>query len=168
MDGRVMRGRGPRQSPLRTLTFLSILMVGAIALYTRDGGHHGTTHAAAVPYHHPSQTCVTVDYDYTRDKNILQHAWDAWAKGQPVRLHIAREKADAHRSASLRGIPTKPGYDRDEYPPAMSREGGQGADVRYVRSAENRRTGNEMREQLQGYPDGQCFEYEKPPLTGSK
>jgi len=30
----------------------------------------------------------------------------------------------------LRGIPTKKGFDRDEYPPAMSDEGGKGADVR--------------------------------------
>jgi hypothetical protein len=45
----------------------------------------------------------------------------------------------------LKGIPTKPGYDRDEYPPAMSDEGATGANVRYVLSAENRSAGSVMR-----------------------
>ena len=47
-------------------------------------------------------------------------------------MHIDRENEELHRSQSLAGFPTKPGYDRDEYPPAMSREGGTGASVRYV------------------------------------
>ncbi len=28
--------------------------------------------------------------------------------------------------------PSKAGYDRDEYPPAMFKEGGKGASVRYI------------------------------------
>jgi hypothetical protein len=61
----------------------------------------------------------------------------------------------------LRGIPTKPGYDRDEYPPAMSDEGGTRADVRYVLSAENRSAGSVMRNQLAPYCDEQRFIFER-------
>ena len=42
---------------------------------------------------------------------------------------------------ALQGIPTRSGFDRDEYPPAVAREGGKGAHVRYVRSSENRSAG---------------------------
>jgi hypothetical protein len=51
--------------------------------------------------------------------------FDARRKGKPRILHIRRDEADANRRASLRGIATKPGFDRDEYPPAMSDERGK-------------------------------------------
>jgi hypothetical protein len=55
----------------------------------------------------------------------------------------------------------KRGYDRDEYPPAISDEGGKGADVRYVRSAENRSAGSVMRYQLAPYCNEQRFIFER-------
>jgi hypothetical protein len=58
-------------------------------------------------------------------------------------------------------IPTKRGYDRDEYSPAMSDEGGKGADVRYVLSAENRSAGSVMRFQLAPYCNEQRFIFER-------
>jgi hypothetical protein len=83
-------------------------------------------------------------YPYTAD-----HVIDAIAAGEPAILHIDRAGADANRDASLRGIPTRAGYDRDEYPPAVSREGGAGANVRYVPSADNRGAGTIMGEGLE-------------------
>jgi Deoxyribonuclease NucA/NucB len=91
-------------------------------------------------------------YPYTGD-----HVVDAIAAGEPAILHIDRAGADANRDASLRGIPTRVGYDRDEYPPAVSREGGAGADVRYVPSSDNRGAGTVMGERLSSYCDGQSF-----------
>jgi Deoxyribonuclease NucA/NucB len=93
-------------------------------------------------------TLVVVDLDNVKHRHILDHAFDARRKGHPRVLHIRRYEARANRRASLRGIATKPGYDRDEYPPAMSDEGGKGADVRYVLSAENQSAGSVMRHQL--------------------
>jgi hypothetical protein len=91
-------------------------------------------------------------YPYTAD-----HVVDAIATGEPRILHIHRAGANANRDASLRGIPTRAGYDRDEYPPAVSREGGSGADVRYVPSSDNRGAGTVMGERLSPYCDGQRF-----------
>jgi hypothetical protein len=91
-------------------------------------------------------------YPYTAD-----HVLDAIAAGAPRILHIDRAGADANREESLDGIPTRDGYDRDEVPPAISREGGAGADVRYVPSADNRGAGAAMGEQLEPYCDGQAF-----------
>jgi hypothetical protein len=70
-------------------------------------------------------------------------------------------RGNRERRASPEGIPTKPRYDRDEYPPAMSDEGGNGADVRYVRSAENRSAGSVMRFQLARYCNEQRFIFER-------
>jgi hypothetical protein len=93
-------------------------------------------------------------------RHILDHVFDARRKGKLRILHIRRDEAVANRRASLKGIPTKPGFDRDEYPPAMSDEG---ADVRYVRSAENRSASSVMRRQLTPYCNEQRFIIERWP-----
>lgn len=106
---------------------------------------------------------IVVDLDNTRHISILRHAWAAISDGQPERLHVARDLADRHRREALRGIPTKPGFDRDEYAPAFSREGGRGASVRYIRSSVNRSAGAVMGNQLEDYCDGQRFRLERRP-----
>jgi hypothetical protein len=96
-----------------------------------------------------------------KHRHIIDHALDARRKGKPRVLHIRRYEADANRRASLRGIPTKKGFDRDEYPPAMSDEGGKGASVRYVGSSENRSAGSVMGSQLRRYCNEQRFIIER-------
>jgi hypothetical protein len=86
---------------------------------------------------------------------------DARRDGHPRILRIKRGEAAANRKASLKGWPTRPGFDRDEYPPAMSDEGGKGADVRYIRSKENRSAGQLIGRQLRPYCDSQKFVYER-------
>ena len=59
-----------------------------------------------------------------------------------LRRSLAQTRSRRNQSATvlldvrLRGIPTRRGFDRDEYPPALSDEGGRGAHVRYVKSSE--------------------------------
>jgi hypothetical protein len=106
---------------------------------------------------------VIVNLPNREDGPVLRHAWDAVRAGQPEILHIDREDAQAHRRASLRGIPAKPGYDRDEYPVAASVEGGAGADVRYIDPHANRSAGAIMQHQLEPFCDGQAFRYERRP-----
>lgn len=100
---------------------------------------------------------VVVNLDDQKNNDTIAHARAAVIVGKPRVLHIARTLADAHRNASLRGIPTKRGFDRDEYPPAASSEGGRGADVDYVESSDNRSAGSRMKIQLKPYCDGQAF-----------
>lgn len=83
-----------------------------------------------------------------------QHILDAQASGYPSTLTLDRPGRNARRAASLRGIPTRPGMDRDEYPPAVFAEGGAGASVRHVPSSDNRSAGGQMSAQLAGVPDG--------------
>lgn len=108
----------------------------------------------------PCQTtplAVVVNLDDQKNDDTIAHARAAVIAGKPRVLHIARGLASIHRHESLRGIKTRHGFDRDEYPPAASLEGGTGADVEYVKSSDNRSAGSRMKIQLTPYCDGQSF-----------
>lgn len=119
--------------------------------------------AIATTGHAQAPSCVTVspgvyvDLNNLTNAQTIAHERAAVANGEARILHIDRPDADAHRAESLRGIPARSGFDRDEYPPAMSREGGTGADVQYISPADNRSAGSRMRAQLAPYCEGQAF-----------
>jgi hypothetical protein len=105
---------------------------------------------------------VVVNLDDVKHANLIAHEADALALGYPRQLTLERDNADARRKADLRGIPTRPGFDRDEYPPAVTEESGLHSDgrrasVEYVPSSENRSGGSVLSHQLAGYCDGQRF-----------
>jgi len=80
----------------------------------------------------------------------------------PRLLTLERDNADGRRRQDLKGIPTRAGYDRDEYPPAVSEESGLHTDgrrssVAYVPSSENRSGGSVLGRALSGFCDGQKF-----------
>ncbi|PLT45478.1 competence [Paenibacillus pasadenensis] len=87
------------------------------------------------------------------------HIRDAIADGHSAICTIDRAGADANRKESLKGIPTKSGYDRDEWPMAMCDEGGAGADVRYVPSSDNRGAGAWVGNQLSSYANGKRIKF---------
>jgi hypothetical protein len=108
---------------------------------------------------------VRVRFDDDRWPHIADHIRDAQRlRDQRGRLrfrrvfHIDRAGADENRRQSLQGILTRKGFDRDEYPPAVAREGGKGAHVRYVRSGENRSAGSFMGHELEGFCSKQRFQ----------
>lgn len=136
-------------------------LLATAAVLSVSGGGVALVSSDDAPSCRTQQRPAVVDLDDRAHDRVLDHAHDAIRKGHPRRLHIDRHGAEENREESLRGIPTKPGYDRDEYPPAVSREGGRGADVRYVESRENRSAGSVMGRQLRGFCDGQSFELER-------
>ena len=69
-------------------------------------------------------------------------------------MTIDRGGASARRKASLKDVDTVPGFDRDEYPPAMSKEGGKGASVKLIKPSDNRGSGASISSQLRKYPNG--------------
>src|SRR5215218_721889 len=92
--------------------------------------------------------------------NVQRHFRGAFRRGWPRRLVVNRRGADARRERVLRDIPTREGFDRDEYPPAVGRGRGPGlergrnprgwkADVRYVPSSENRSHGATLGDRLE-------------------
>jgi hypothetical protein len=112
----------------------------------------------------PSRACVSpqavvkVGFSKTKYPNIRRHYLAAVREGWPKVLTVHRAGADARRDKLLRPIATRPGMDRDEYPPAVAR-GSYRADVAYVPSSENRSHGSTMGLKLRRYCDGTRFEY---------
>ncbi len=88
-----------------------------------------------------------------------QHILEARMNGHPSILEIDRIyiHVKTRRQQSLHGYPTINGMDRDEYPLAMSRQGGLGADVKYIPSSDNRGAGAYISHQLRPYPNGTLF-----------
>lgn len=108
------------------------------------------------------QTVVSLHFSQSKYPTIYQHYQDAVSKGWPKVLIKDATDATYNRSHLLKGVPTKDGYDRDEYPPAEGREGWLGT-VMYVPSSENRSQGASMGSQLSQYCDGVRFQYDWTP-----
>lgn len=111
---------------------------------------------------------VEIGLSSTKYPNVLAHIRRAVKEGWPEVAQINRVGAEERRERLLRDIPTRPGYDRDEWPPAMGRGKGKGlergshptgwrAHVEYVPSAENRSAGAVMGTKLRQYCDGVRF-----------
>jgi Deoxyribonuclease NucA/NucB len=65
-------------------------------------------------------------------------------------LTVKREGSAERREQAIGSIPTKDGFDRDEYPPAVADEGGAGSSVKYLDYRDNRGAGSAMGNQLNG------------------
>lgn len=79
--------------------------------------------------------------------------------GQPTVLTLDRAGATERRRKSLQHIKRQPdrpiaGLDRDEYPPALTREGGFNSNVRYINAGDNRGAGKTIERQVRDLPDG--------------
>jgi hypothetical protein len=109
---------------------------------------------------------------FSRSKypNIRRHFRGALRRDWPVRLVVNRRGADERRDRLLEDIPTRDGFDRDEYPPAVGRGKGADlergrnprgwkADVRYVESSENRSHGASLGAKLRDFCNGTRFRY---------
>ena len=109
-----------------------------------------------------------------RYPNIRRHAIRAVRKGWPRVMVLNRPGAAERRARLLDGIPTRRGYDRDEYPAAVGRGRPNGrsralvrgtdprgwkADVMYVRSRENRSHGSSLGSKLRRLCNGTRFRY---------
>jgi hypothetical protein len=118
-----------------------------------------------------SPGCISVPGVIAVDQDgaVYRHARDAIAHGKPDVLHKGppgnsdRVRAAWHRTLGAK-FPPRPGYDRDEYLPAMAAEALADAergttDIRYVPSAENRAQGRELGEQTRALCTGQAFVY---------
>jgi hypothetical protein len=107
-------------------------------------------------------------FSATKYRHIRAHFRAALRKGWPRTLVVNRPGADARRDELLRDIPTRSGFDRDEYPPAVGRGRGKGlvggssprgwrADVQYVESSENRSHGASLGGKLRRFCNGTRF-----------
>ncbi|KAE8558468.1 NucA/NucB deoxyribonuclease domain-containing protein [Paenibacillus polymyxa] len=96
----------------------------------------------------------TLEFPSSRYPETGAHIRDGIAAGHSSVCTIDRDGAEENRRESLKGYPTKKGYDRDEWPMAMCAEGGAGADIRYITPSDNRGAGSWVSHQLDKYADG--------------
>nr|WP_310876711.1 NucA/NucB deoxyribonuclease domain-containing protein [Priestia megaterium] len=109
-------------------------------------------------------TTKTKDIDTSYDEVIYfpsdrypataAHIKHAIEKGKSSICTIDRDGAEENRRESLKGIPTKNGYDRDEFPMAFCEEGGTGADIKYVSPSDNRGAGSWISHQVDDFSNG--------------
>jgi len=97
---------------------------------------------------------AVINFPAERYPETAAHIKSAIAKGESAICTIDRKGADKNREESLANIPTKKGFDRDEWPMAMCAEGGKGADIEYVTPSDNRGAGSWVSNQLEKYTDG--------------
>lgn len=83
-----------------------------------------------------------------------KHIKDAIDKGKSKVCTIDRNGAETNREQSLKNVPTKKGYDRDEWPMAFCKEGGTGADIEYINPSDNRGAGSWVSHQVHDIPNG--------------
>ena len=111
-----------------------------------------------------------ITFSKTKYPQIRRHFLAARRRGWPRTLVLNRAGADQRRERLLEGVPTRDGFDRDEYPPAVGRGRGKGlergrnprgwkADVAYVPSSENRSHGSTLGLKLRRFCDGTRFRY---------
>lgn len=109
----------------------------------------------------PSSDKEVVQLIFPSDEypETAKHIEKAIERGESSVCTINREGAEENRRESLKGIPTKKHYDRDEWPMAMCEEGGTGADIAYISPADNRGAGSWVGNQLEKFKDGTRVEF---------
>lgn len=136
------------------LSFLAVVVLLLLLGYKELGKDQNESNAATSRDYDVQITFPSQKYPET-----AKHIKDAIAAGEPEVCTIKREAAEEHRKESLRNIPTKKGYDRDEWPMAMCAEGGEGANIEYISPSDNRGAGSWVGNELDNYPDGTRVEF---------
>jgi hypothetical protein len=141
---------------IATLTVLSLVFAGdALAGKSGSGGSSkssGRSTTTASASSRPKVPTATVSK--SQHPQAAKHIQDAQRAGHPKVLTVERSATKANRAASMKGVKTKPGKDRDEYPPAMFKEGGKGASVRHIDPKDNRGAGSCIGAQCRKLKDG--------------
>jgi hypothetical protein len=136
------------------------LVLAAVAL----GGCASAPTATEEPSAPRDESCVrpggvaSISFSATKYPNVRRHFEAAVARGWPRTLVLNRDGADGRRDRLLDAYETRPGMDRDEYPPAVGRHRWR-ADVAYVPSSENRSHGATLGVKLRRFCDGTRFRY---------
>jgi len=117
----------PRPTPSAQPTRLTPITTGSTAsrcpAHACDPARH---RSRPLPSPAPSPQGRQDRFSKTRYPNIRRHFLRAVRKGWAAVLVLNRPGAAARRDRLLESIPTRMGYDRDEYPPAVGRGRGRG------------------------------------------
>jgi hypothetical protein len=101
---------------------------------------------------------VDIGFSKTKYPHIRKHVLRSIREGWPSVYVLNRKGASERRDRLLEGVPTKPGFDRDEEPPAVGRKTWR-AHVALVPSSENRSHGSSLGIKLRRFCDGTRFKF---------
>lgn len=136
------------------ISLFLILLISLAAYWFGEDGQWPPQHPA------PGQSeVVKLEFPAERFPQTAKHIKEAIRKGHSAVCTIDRKEAEQNRKESLKGVPVKKGYDRDEWPMAMCSEGGSGADVKYISPSDNRGAGSWVGNQLEDFADGTRVEF---------
>lgn len=133
---------------------LAVLLLVTACTRVDDASVASSTPAGSVASQGPISSVVDLQFPVDRYPYTGKHIQDAIKAGHSDTCTINREGAKANRALSLKGVPTKQGFDRDEWPMAMCAEGGKGADIEWVPLSDNRGAGSWVGGKLRDLPDG--------------
>jgi hypothetical protein len=105
-----------------------------------------------------SRGVVPIGFSATKYPNIRRHYERAVAAGWPAVLELNRSGSDRRRDLLLARSSSRPGLDRDEYPPAVGRASVR-ASIALVPSSENRSHGATLGTKLRRFCNGTRFRY---------
>lgn len=137
---------------------LAVIIVGSI-LNWNDTDPEVIPEETTTVTQQEQEATIQVTFPSNLYPETAKHIQDAIESGHPATCTIDRDGAEENRRESLRGVKTKKGYDRDEWPMAMCAEGGEGADIEYISPSDNRGAGSWVGNQLEEYPDGTVVEF---------
>jgi hypothetical protein len=125
----------------KKISFLSIILLAAILIsfYLYQVNQ---VSPSSFPDNQQSSIVDTIIIPSDRFPETASHIKAAIDNGESSICTINRKGADDNRKKSLKGTPTKPNLDRDEFPMAMCVEGGTGADIAYISPTDNRGAGS--------------------------
>lgn len=140
------------------IRIILLLLVAGVLFYCQQNGY------IDIPFDTETGTGETITLHFPADRypETAKHIKEAIAAGESSSCTLDRDGAEENRKQSLKGVPTKTGYDRDEWPMAMCAEGGAGADIKYIDPSDNRGAGSWVSNQLDQYPDGTRVEFVIP------
>jgi RHS repeat-associated protein len=96
---------------------------------------------------------VSLFIDPVKYPESAAHAESAMKGGVSGEGVIDRVGRDNRRSSNLDGVPTRTGKDRDEFPPAVINNGGNGQSVLHINPSDNRGSGGSLGRQMKNLPD---------------
>lgn len=145
---------------------LLVLLVAVRGLATAlpQAGFQPTSTTSHCPTSFGGASVFLVRLSRTTYPASTQHIDDARTLlGKLWVLTLDRPGADQRRYQATHNFPRVAGQQPDEYPPALAVQGGLGADVRNIPSADNQGAGASMGNQLRRQPDGSLFCLELTP-----
>ncbi|MEK4418960.1 NucA/NucB deoxyribonuclease domain-containing protein [Bacillus paranthracis] len=127
----------------------------ASILFTGCSANHSTkSTTSAKPAGGSEQVEQVLEFPSSKYPETGAHIKEAIEKGKTDICTIDRKGAADRRKQSLANVPTKKGFDRDEFPMAVCLEGGKGAHIKHIDPSDNRGAGSFVGNKLEKFKDG--------------